>query len=62
MEESDGTFRLRVEDNGIGFDPARVKQGNGLKTMRRRAEEMGGRLEVGPPDQRNTSMMLAIDF
>jgi ligand-binding sensor domain-containing protein len=39
-------FKLRVSDNGIGFDPASVPAGNGLKNLRRRATELGGVLNL----------------
>ncbi|MGQ4584440.1 ATP-binding protein [Lysobacter sp. F60174L2] len=38
-------LELRVEDNGAGFDPRRT-QGLGLVTMRERAEQLGGTLEM----------------
>lgn len=38
---------LRISDDGVGFDPARVPIGHyGLMTMRERAEAAGGRLIV----------------
>jgi len=38
---------LRVVDNGIGFDPANVREGaNGLANFRKRAEAVHGRLEI----------------
>jgi signal transduction histidine kinase/ligand-binding sensor domain-containing protein len=37
---------LIIADNGRGFDPAQIEDGNGLVSMRRRAEAFGGRLEV----------------
>jgi len=38
---------LEIEDDGIGFDPARVRAGGlGLNTMRERAEALGGKLEI----------------
>ncbi len=51
------TIRLRFEDNGVGFDPARLlagpaslSAGIGLRTIREQAEELGGKLyiESGP--------------
>src|SRR5206468_1031259 len=40
-------FRLRVEDNGVGFDPTLVDgSGFGLVTMRERAAALGGRLAL----------------
>jgi signal transduction histidine kinase len=41
--------RLRIRDDGPGFDPAalpRTRRGIGLATMRERAHEIGGRLEI----------------
>ncbi len=40
-------LRLRVEDDGIGFDPTSVHpRGFGLVVMRERATAIGGRLEI----------------
>jgi signal transduction histidine kinase/ligand-binding sensor domain-containing protein len=43
-------FHLTVRDNGKGFDPAavttRTGRGNGLKNMRQRLEQIGGRCEL----------------
>ncbi|MFM9948997.1 MAG: ATP-binding protein [Saprospiraceae bacterium] len=44
VQSDNGGLRLEVRDNGKGFDPATVKQGNGLWNMQRRAERMGGAL------------------
>ncbi len=41
VQSENGGLRLEVRDNGRGFDPATVKQGNGLWNMQRRAERMG---------------------
>ncbi len=37
---------LRINDNGLGFDPTDESDGNGLLSMRRRAEALGGELEI----------------
>jgi ligand-binding sensor domain-containing protein len=39
-------IRLQVEDNGTGFDEARVRRGNGLKNLRRRTAELRGELKI----------------
>jgi ligand-binding sensor domain-containing protein len=39
-------FHLSIQDDGIGFDPASVRRGNGLKNLRRRAGDLGGNLEI----------------
>jgi len=40
------TIMLRVRDNGHGFDPAAVRPGRGLPSMRLRALELGGSFDV----------------
>jgi signal transduction histidine kinase len=44
------TLHLVVTDNGIGFDVAKVKAGNGLRNMRERAKEVNATLtwQAGP--------------
>ena len=37
---------LEVTDDGVGFDLARGSEGNGLGSMRRRADRLGGSLDV----------------
>ena len=39
-------IRLKVSDDGAGFDPARVNGGYGLRGMRTRVAEAGGTLTV----------------
>jgi signal transduction histidine kinase len=37
---------LRIQDDGSGFDPDSESQGQGLASMRRRAQGLGGTVEV----------------
>lgn len=39
-------LRMDVEDDGQGFDPGRLPQGQGLRNLKARAEECGGRFAV----------------
>jgi signal transduction histidine kinase len=39
-------FHLRIKDDGIGLPPNMAASGQGLPSMRRRAETLGGRLEM----------------
>ncbi len=39
-------LRFSVSDDGIGFDEITVQRGNGLKNMRRRAEEIGATFHI----------------
>ena len=50
LERKGDTVRLRVCDNGVGFDPARIEQarsgGIGLRNMRERIAHLGGRFTL----------------
>ncbi len=37
---------LRLSDNGHGFDPSKVRDGHGLKSMRGRIQGLGGNVEI----------------
>ena len=56
-----GGFRIRIADNGVGFDPALTRPGgNGLKNMRQRLEGIGGRFELGSRPGQGSEITLAI--
>lgn len=42
----EGRFTLEICDNGCGFDPLAVQQGNGLENMKLRAGELKGELSI----------------
>ncbi|HET9442362.1 MAG TPA: ATP-binding protein [Acidimicrobiales bacterium] len=44
--DADGALRLVVRDDGLGFDPAAVTRGYGLRSMRERVEGLDGELAV----------------
>ncbi len=44
--DGEGLFRLRIQDDGIGFDESRIRPGRGLESIRRRAQHMGGTLQI----------------
>lgn len=50
LQERDGRIRLKVEDDGQGFDPDSVSQKEaqtwGLKIMRERIESIGGKVQI----------------
>lgn len=59
------TFRLRVRDDGKGFDPAmgtafERSSHFGLRGMRERARRVNGRLDIRPQDGRGTTISLAV--
>ena len=43
---ADEGLKLRVHDNGIGFDPAAARDGWGIDSMKERAQELGGRMDL----------------
>lgn len=47
LATADGGLVLRVADDGPGV-PAQARPGMGLRSMKERAEELGGRLATGP--------------
>ena len=56
-------IRLRVADDGRGFDPGSVPDGHlGLAGMRSRAERLGGRIEVNASPGRGTTVEVAVPF
>lgn len=40
-------IKLQISDNGKGFDTSQPSNGNGLNSMRRRANEMKAQLKIG---------------
>ncbi len=51
---------LEIRDNGSGFDPSSESEGNGLLNMRRRAERIGGKLEIDSGCGRGTAVRLRL--
>ena len=37
---------MMIQDNGKGFDTGQPREGNGLKNMKKRAEEMGAHFMI----------------
>ena len=46
LTRTNGTLQLQVADNGKGFDKEKNGNGSGMKSMRARAEELNGKLEI----------------
>jgi two-component system NarL family sensor kinase len=52
---------ITVSDNGRGFDPNRVGgEGNGLSNMKRRLEDIGGRIEFASQPGKGTVVRFVI--
>jgi signal transduction histidine kinase len=53
-------FVMDIADDGLGFEPSKVKNGFGMKTMRDRAEELGGTLTI--ESERGTGTAIAVSI
>lgn len=52
---------LLVQDDGVGFDPARIAgQGYGLRSFRERVDRLGGRLEIESGPNTGTALRVTI--
>jgi ligand-binding sensor domain-containing protein len=58
VTRSGGWFEFYVRDNGQGMNGRGSFSGNGMKNMRRRAEEMGGRIEFDSSPGRGCTLRL----
>jgi len=58
---SDKGLEMKICDNGIGFDPEANSAGHyGLKNMKKRAEEIGGILNISSAKDRGTEIHLIL--
>lgn len=53
---------LKIVDDGRGFDPQAMFEGQGLASMRRRAEGLGGELQINSNGARGTEVVLRIPY
>jgi signal transduction histidine kinase len=53
-------FRLSIRDNGAGFDEDRVRKGNGIKNLHRRAAEMNSKLQILSQPGHGTTVSLEV--
>jgi signal transduction histidine kinase len=57
-----GDLTLSIHDNGWGFEPEQKQEGWGLGSMKKRAEELGGNLEIVSGPTGGTKIKLEIPF
>jgi two-component system sensor histidine kinase UhpB len=58
VQSDDHTIRLKVADNGNGFDQKNTRIGNGLQNMKQRAEQWKGKLNVESAPGKGTTVLL----
>jgi signal transduction histidine kinase len=57
----DEALVIVIADNGCGFEPSLVGgEGNGLPNMRRRLEDIGGRLEITSQPGQGATVRLVV--
>lgn len=63
-QADDGAILVTLSDDGMGFEPRNASgaagEGRGLANMRRRADQMGGRIEIESAPGRGTQLILTI--
>jgi signal transduction histidine kinase/ActR/RegA family two-component response regulator len=65
VTQEDGTLRLVVQDQGIGFDPTVAQAGStkfGLFSIRERMYAMGGRWEIHSASGKGTTAILSLPY
>jgi ligand-binding sensor domain-containing protein/signal transduction histidine kinase len=60
LKIADHSLTLCLKDDGKGFDPNGVNEGNGLASLRRRAKSMGGELEISSENGNGATLTLKI--
>jgi signal transduction histidine kinase len=53
-------IRLKLRDNGHGFDPAKSHEGFGLQGMRERAEDVGGQFSIESSEGNGTVISIVL--
>ncbi|HEY0461803.1 MAG TPA: two-component regulator propeller domain-containing protein [Pyrinomonadaceae bacterium] len=57
---ADKELVLQIRDDGIGFDSTREFDGNGLLSIKKRAEDCGGRLDLDSVEGAGTKIVLRV--
>jgi signal transduction histidine kinase len=55
-----GLFRISIRDDGCGFDPLHARPGQGLKSLRYRAQELRATFRVESAPERGTEIELSV--
>jgi two-component system sensor histidine kinase DesK len=58
IKELHGQMLIEIKDDGIGFDVTQIEKGNGLNSMQKRMESIGGFLAI--ESEKGTILHIAI--
>lgn len=59
-DATDAALRITITDDGCGFDMDKAPPGQGIRNMRRRAEKIGGSLEIVSQPGGGTRVVLSV--
>ncbi len=59
---TNGRLSLSVYDNGSGFDPVKIRPGNGLLNIRQRAADIGGQIDIESCNHKGTMVSLTAEI
>ena len=62
LRHGDGMLRVRIADNGVGFDPARTTVEAGLRNIRDRVQDLDGTFSVASKPGGGTVLMLTLPW
>lgn len=60
ISEKKSVLKMKISDDGIGFDPGTVKRGNGLNNMERRSKKMNSEFRLESAQDHGTVIYLKI--
>ena len=60
IEVTDKSYTISLKDDGVGFNPERRTNGNGLKTMHKRGQELGGSFSLSS-GYKGTTLTLVVE-
>jgi signal transduction histidine kinase len=60
LTEAEKMLTMIIHDNGKGFDMQSASSGNGLRNMKKRAEEIGGALRIDSSPGDGTTIQLSV--
>ena len=60
VRDERGLFVLTIRDDGVGFREDEVRRGHGLASMRRRADQVSGRIEIESAPGNGTTLTFVV--
>ena len=59
ISKTQGQYQIEINDNGVGFNIDAIELGNGMNNMKKRANEIGGTLQIKSANK-GTSVLLMV--